>query len=76
MLFLTGKHFIVHEKGPVKFATEMTLFALALSAHTTFAAEQSVPTDSSLHVKADPGLKSAMIIYCKFNNLHKWHLKI
>ncbi|MDO6406702.1 ABC transporter substrate-binding protein (plasmid) [Pantoea phytobeneficialis] len=44
----------------MKFAKGMTLFALALSAHTTFAAEQSVPTDSSVHVKADPALKSLL----------------
>lgn len=44
----------------MKFAKEMTLFTLALSAHTKFAAEQSVPTDSSLHVKAEPMLKSVV----------------
>jgi len=42
----------------VRFAKEMTFYALALSAYTTFAAEQSVPTDNSLHVKAEPMLKS------------------
>jgi len=43
---------------PVKFITGMTFIALALSAHSAVAAEQSVPTDSSVHVKADPALKS------------------
>ncbi len=44
----------------MKFAKGFTLFALALSAHTTFAAEPSVPTDSALHVQADPALKSLL----------------
>ncbi|GME30325.1 MULTISPECIES: ABC transporter substrate-binding protein [unclassified Pantoea] len=42
----------------MKYLKGMTLFALALSAHATFAAEPSVPAESSLHVKADPALKS------------------
>jgi polar amino acid transport system substrate-binding protein len=42
----------------VKLAKGITLLALALSAHTAFAADQSVPTNSSLHVQADPALKS------------------
>ncbi|WP_058973791.1 ABC transporter substrate-binding protein [Type-D symbiont of Plautia stali] len=42
----------------MKLAKGITLLALALSAHIAFAADQSVPTDSSLHVQADPALKS------------------
>lgn len=44
----------------MKFAKGMTLLALALSAHTTFAAEQSIATDSTLHVQADPTLKTLL----------------
>lgn len=42
----------------MKLAQGITLFVLALSAHTAFAAEPAVPTDSTLHVSADPALKS------------------
>ncbi|PLR26018.1 ABC transporter substrate-binding protein [Pantoea endophytica] len=44
----------------MKFAKGMTLLALALSAHTAFAADENVPTDSSIHVQADPALKSLL----------------
>jgi len=42
----------------VKIIKGITLFAVAVGAHTSFAAEPSVPTESSLHVSADPALKS------------------
>jgi len=59
-LSLAGKFLNIRRKVPVKFAKGMTLLALALSAHTTFAAEQSVATDSTLHVQADPTLKTLL----------------
>ncbi|QKJ86839.1 polar amino acid transport system substrate-binding protein [Paramixta manurensis] len=44
----------------MKFAKGITLFALALGAHTAFAAEPAVPTASSYHVQPDPQLKSLL----------------
>lgn len=42
----------------MKITKGITLFAFAIGAHTSFAAEPSVPTEISLHVSADPALKS------------------
>ncbi|ATF91069.1 Sulfate starvation-induced protein 7 [Cedecea neteri] len=44
----------------MKIAKGLTLVALAMSTHSAFAAESAVPTDSTLHVKADPALKSLL----------------
>ncbi|SMG55574.1 ABC transporter substrate-binding protein [Cedecea sp. NFIX57] len=44
----------------MKIAKGLTLAALAMSTHSVFAAEAAVPTDSTLHVKADPSLKSLL----------------
>lgn len=44
----------------MKIAKGLTLVALAMSTHSAFAAEAAVPTDSTLHVKADPSLKSLL----------------
>ena len=44
----------------MKLAKGLTLFTLAIAAHTAFAADESVPTASALHVKADPALKSLL----------------
>ncbi|MEZ3498586.1 ABC transporter substrate-binding protein [Pantoea sp. KPR_PJ] len=44
----------------MKLTHGITLIALALAAQSTFAAENSVPTDSSLHVAADPALKNLL----------------
>lgn len=42
----------------MKITKGITLFAFAIGAHTSFAAEPSVPTEISLLVSADPALKS------------------
>ena len=42
----------------MKLTQGVTFIALALAAQGAIAAETSVPTDSSLHVQADPALKS------------------
>ena len=42
----------------MKLIKRMTLFTLVLNASVSFAAEPSVPADSSIHVKADPALKT------------------
>ncbi|ORM84460.1 ABC transporter substrate-binding protein [Pantoea deleyi] len=44
----------------MKFIKGMSVLALALSAQASFAAEPSVPAESSVHVNADPALKSLL----------------
>lgn len=44
----------------MKLAKGMTLLALMMSANTALAADTSVPTDSSVHVQADPALKGLL----------------
>lgn len=44
----------------MKFIKGMSVLALAFSAQASFAAEPSVPAESSVHVNADPALKSLL----------------